>query len=471
MASRWNASSTQECDPVPATDPLKVLLVCNGFPPSGQWGTEYYAHQLSTGLLGRGADVGVFYPVRDRSHPRFHLESRRREGLSIFELTNAGDPRKPFRDSYRSAGVERVFGELLERERPQVVHFLHLLWGLSSGMPAIARAAGARTVVTPTDLGLICHRGQLFNGRSERCEGPQSADTCARCIREPGRWDGALPRRELRRLAVRGLASLGGAGRVVMARDIEERRAQVLRAARHVDHWILPTASMERELRRAGIPMVSTSRLPYGIDEEPYARKRQPVAGKRFVYMSQYMPHKGLASLLEATRLLQSRLPESVEAWSVHLHGNGGRDRHRMYARELLARLPHRVTDCGPFEPLRAPEVLASTDCVVVPSEWMENAPLTILQARCAGVPVLASRVPGVAEVLEEGTHGLLFEPGDAQGLAQAMGRVIAGDLDHVKPDPLVRYGDHLDAVERVYGVRQVPVFGLPRSLERVSAL
>ena len=36
---------------------MRVLVVCNGFPPSGQWGTEFYSHQLATGLAGRGVTV------------------------------------------------------------------------------------------------------------------------------------------------------------------------------------------------------------------------------------------------------------------------------------------------------------------------------------------------------------------------------------------------------------------------------
>ena len=49
---------------------MKILIVSNGFPPSGQWGTEFYTHQLATGLLGRGHDVTVLCPERSGSRPR-----------------------------------------------------------------------------------------------------------------------------------------------------------------------------------------------------------------------------------------------------------------------------------------------------------------------------------------------------------------------------------------------------------------
>jgi len=428
--------------------------VGNGFPPSGQWGTEYYTHQLATGLAARGVEVQVLHPVRDADRPRFDLRRTERYGLEVFELANRGDAQKRFDDSYACDGVERVFAELLDRERPDVVHFTHLLWGLSVRLPGLAKARGARTVVTATDFGLVCHRGQLRDWRGESCAGPTDHERCARCVREPGAWDHAPLRRGAQRLAVGGLALVGGAGRVVMAEDIAERVDCVRRSLASVDHWIFPTRALQDELAVAGVAPRSASQLYYGIDETAYERPRvaRGAGGVRFVFMSQYMPHKGLACLLEAVRLLERRLPESVVPWRVHLHGNGTGGRGRRYADEVLAHpLPRRVTDCGPFEPLLAPEVLASSDCVVVPSEWRENAPLTVLQARAAGVPVLASDVPGVREVLEPGRHGLLFQPGDAAGLAEGMAAVLRGELDGTQRAPVVRLTDHLDAVQALH--------------------
>lgn len=438
-------------------DRLKVLLVCNGFPPSGQWGTEYYTHQLATGLRALGDDVVVLHPVRETDRERFSVRRVERYGIPVIEVANSGDPQKRFADSYRCEGIEAAFDAILSEEQPDVVHFMHLLWGLSIRLPVIARERGIRTVVTPTDFGLICHRGQLFDWNAQACEGPGDAERCAHCVRQSGTWDLPPLRRRARSLAANGLARLGGFGRVVVPRDIVEREASVRQAMESVDHWILPTRTLWDSLREWGIGTERASQLYYGIDESLYRRERPAVqgAGKRFVYMSQYMPHKGLACLIEATRLLQSRLPESVEPWRVELYGNGTGDRHRRYADEVLAHpLPVRVVDRGPFEPLDAPEVLASTDCVLVPSEWRENAPLTLLQARAAGVPAIASDVPGIAEVFEDGRHGLLFEAGNAADLARAMGRVILGEMPGFEPDPLVQWREHLWAVRDIQGGR-----------------
>jgi hypothetical protein len=86
----------------------------------------------------------------------------------------------------------------------------------------------------------------------------------------------------------------------------------------------------------------------------------------------------------------------------------------------------------------------------------MENAPLTVLQARAAGVPVIASDVPGVREVLEPGVHGTLVPPGDARALAAAMRAMIIGCPEwHPAPpvpDPVLPWAEHLETVVALYG-------------------
>jgi len=183
------------------------------------------------------------------------------------------------------------------------------------------------------------------------------------------------------------------------------------------------------------------------------------------------MPHKGLETLLRAVQMMESRLPESVAPWSLRCFGHGALGRHRLYAERSfeLVSSSRRVTNSGCFPPLEAPRVMAETDVLVVPSVWMENAPLTVLQARAAGVPVIASDVGGVREVLDPALHGLLVPPGDAAALADAMRSAILNRWARYTPDPVVRYSDHLDQVEALYGERLQVV--IPAASRRAEVL
>jgi GT2 family glycosyltransferase len=83
------------------------------------------------------------------------------------------------------------------------------------------------------------------------------------------------------------------------------------------------------------------------------------------------------------------------------------------------------------------PGVLADLDVVVVPSIWIENAPFIIREAFAARVPVVASNLGGMAEMVRDGADGLLFPAGDASALAAALRRL----LDEPQLLPALRAG------------------------------
>ena len=90
---------------------------------------------------------------------------------------------------------------------------------------------------------------------------------------------------------------------------------------------------------------------------------------------------------------------------------------------------------CGAFPGSGLQGVLEGFDVLVVPSVWYENAPLVISEARATGIPVVASRLGGMAEMVRDGVDGLLFAPGDDRALAAALRRLATeeGLLDRLR--------------------------------------
>jgi len=409
---------------------MKLLVVSNGYPPRGGFGTEFYTRELVRGLRGRGHAVSVLHPERGGARPRYALESVREDGVPVHLLHNPGDPSKRFRSSYRDEEVERVFGALLERERPDLVHFTYLLWGLSLRLPEVARGLGVPSVATLTDYGLLCHRGQMFDAGLARCGGPHPPARCARCVRTPQASDHAAPARLARGLAAELLALAGGLGRVPVARDLAEREGEVRRAVGVLARLVAPTQHFLEVFARAGVPREKLVPLVYSFSEDAYrAHPPAPPAGRtRFGFLGQFGPHKGLACLLEALRRLERLAPAAD--FELVLHGKPSAGRHARHAAALLARLdPRRVRLAEAFPPDEAPRVLAGLSCLVVPSEWDENAPLAVLQARAAGLPVVATDVPGIAEIVRAPAEARLVPVGDAEALARALLAVVTGEL------------------------------------------
>ncbi|HIE69618.1 MAG TPA: glycosyltransferase, partial [Planctomycetes bacterium] len=93
-----------------------------------------------------------------------------------------------------------------------------------------------------------------------------------------------------------------------------------------------------------------------------------------------------------------------------------------------------RITVDGPFDREELAQALAQIDVLVVPSTWHENAPFVVLEARAAGLPVIASRFGGLIEVVDDGIDGELFTPGNAADLAKRLQRLVD------EPERLARY-------------------------------
>lgn len=83
------------------------------------------------------------------------------------------------------------------------------------------------------------------------------------------------------------------------------------------------------------------------------------------------------------------------------------------------------VRNLGWFTPEELPRIYDRADISLVPSIWVEPFGITAVESMAAGLPVIASRVGGLAETVVDGETGILFPPGDAQALARALRRLM----------------------------------------------
>jgi len=130
---------------------------------------------------------------------------------------------------------------------------------------------------------------------------------------------------------------------------------------------------------------------------------------------------KGQAHLVEACRLLAQ---QGVD-FTCRLVGDGP-DRRRLAHRIAAAGLRDRVLLVGPRTRLEVAAELGSADVVVAPSVRTragkrEGVPVALIEAMSSGVPVVASDLSGIPELVEHGVNGLLAVPGDAASLAEAL--------------------------------------------------
>ncbi|CAK0775986.1 Glycosyl transferase family 1 domain-containing protein [Gammaproteobacteria bacterium] len=159
------------------------------------------------------------------------------------------------------------------------------------------------------------------------------------------------------------------------------------------------------------------STIPNGVDDAFLAvgRAQAPASGGSplvVVSVGNLIPRKGLTQLF--TALTRTR--------DVHLDLFGeGPERGRLETLAAALGLSDRVTFRGRIAPEDVPAALARADVFVLASH-SEGRPNVVLEAMAAGLPVVATAIEGVRELIADGETGLLFPDGDVDRLAAHLG-------------------------------------------------
>lgn len=170
-----------------------------------------------------------------------------------------------------------------------------------------------------------------------------------------------------------------------------------------------------------GIPYSMTLHVSRcGVEPERYGPRMHRSTGREVLFVGRLDRRKGVHVLLEAVAVLRDRLD------TCHLTVVGdGPDRAWMERRVFEGGLKTFVTFAGPLDEAGVAEAMRRADLLVAPS-LAEGLPVVIMEALASGVPVVASAVGGVPELVRHGETGLLAPAGDPKGLADAMAKLLA---------------------------------------------
>jgi glycosyltransferase involved in cell wall biosynthesis len=316
-------------------------------------------------------------------------------------------------DPGRAAAIRR----LIWRYRPDVVHVHNLFPALSPAVVRAAAAEGVPVVMTLHNFRLMCLPATFL----------RNGQICEDCVgRHP--WPGV----------VHGCYRGSRAQSAVLAASLVLHRR--LGTFECVRQFIAVSGFVRDKYVAAGFDRSHIVVKPNFAWPGP--RREGP--GASFLYLGRLSPEKGVATLLRAWRGDLGRLlvvGDGPEAPRLRRLASGG------------------VEFRGPVPPEEARRLVAQARAVLVPSVWYEAFPRVVVEAYAAGVPVVASRIGALPEVVEDGVTGLLAEPGEPASWAAALERLCHDRLSE-------RLGE---GAYRAWATRYTPEANL-RRLEKIYA-
>ncbi len=361
---------------------MKVLLANKYFFLNG--GSETVFFQEREYLRSNGIDVIDF---------SMHDERNFNSNETAYFVTNKNYTSNIGKPGKLSAALSLVhspestkkIGELIDATKPDLLHCHNIYHQLTPSIIGIAKKRGVPVVLTLHDYKLVCptylrlKHGQL----------------CSDCL--GGNFSNVLRHR----CANGSLANSA----LLYVESVVQRR---LGNYEKVDRVIAPSHFMAESVK-SRFPVEKLRVIPNGIDiGKVSAYNRNEVYA---LYIGRLSREKGIKTLLEAYRRYEIHVPLKVCGTGPLLE-------------ELSSKSLPKVEFLGYKSGVEVQTLIAKSSFIVVPSEWYENCPMSVLEAMAYAKPVIASRIGGIPELVADKSTGLLHEPGNIDELATCINQL-----------------------------------------------
>lgn len=277
---------------------------------------------------------------------------------------------------------------LLDATKPDIAHAHNIYHHISPSILSLLKQRGIPVVLTTHDLKLACPAYKMLNrhGICERCKSGNLFNVVLhRCVQDS--------------LLVSGL---------VFTESLVHKLLHLY--SDNLDRIIVPSRFFEKKLAEWGWPSDKLVHIPNFIRADRLEPQFEP--GDYFVYFGRLGPEKGLLTLVAA----------AIEAGvRLKIVGTGPLDAKLRAASETAG---GKIELLGYQHGDKLWSIVRGSRAVVLPSEWYENAPISLMEGYALGKPLIGSRIGGITELIQENNTGFSFESGNVSALASILRRV-----------------------------------------------
>lgn len=287
-----------------------------------------------------------------------------------------------------SLEARRKISNLLDIFPADICHTHNVYHHISPSILKTIKQRGIPIVMTLHDLKLACPAYNMLaqDGVCERCKGGQIYNVLLhRCIK--------------------GSTALSA---IVMTETLLHKALRTFE--KHVDRFVVPSRFYMNKLVEWGWDRERFVHIPNAIDMKAFSPDYNP--GESFMYFGRLSREKGLTTLIRAAAL--AGVP-------LQIVGTGPDEQS---LRELSDATGADVTFLGYLQGSALHNAIRSSRAVVLPSEWFENAPLSVMEAYALGKPVIGADIGGIPELIRPEETGFTFSPGSTDELAEVLKKV-----------------------------------------------
>jgi glycosyltransferase involved in cell wall biosynthesis len=373
---------------------MKVLLVNTYNYLRG--GDCKYTLSLANLLRRKGHEV-FFFGMKDQQNlpsPQDDLFVSHIDFVKMNKEKNVVNGLRVLSRSIYSIEAQRNIGKLIARIRPDIAHLQSIHGHLTPSVIVQLNKQKIPVLWTLHDYKLICPETHLLS----------HGEICEDC--KGGRYQ-MCTLKKCKKNSVR--ASL--------VATLEANFHRFLHLQKRVDKFISPSKFLRNKFISFGWDQKKIVHIPY-----PSVAMNEPaqfLTDDRYVlYVGQLETWKGLETFLRAA--------EELPALSFRIAGDGSQ---RLLLEEHVRKLGLRnVTFEGWLSGDKLKELQSHCSLVVVPSQWYENFPYAVIESLALGKPVIASRIGGIPELIDDGVTGYLFTPNDSQQLSGKIRALMEDD-------------------------------------------
>jgi len=376
---------------------VKIEFALTGYLPEVFGGAEVYTRNLAKALSNKGHDVSI--SALDFKHRRGRPVFGAFDGIPVYKFSYDFPYRPaPFYAIQFYPELYREATNRLEKQKPDVIHITNgwHMWAFSMA----ALDLGIPVVATHVDFLWFCKESHFLKTDFSICSN-HDLSNCRECHQDltDSQWEAVASYKD-------GLRDLFAKG---------------------YSFHHCPCPFMEELILGLDVDKSKVGYWPYGvnINSQKYDAPTKKADKLRLGFVGRWNRIKGIDVLLKA----MERVPKDVPV-ELFIFGEQETWNKDPFTAKLFEKANYlsNVILKGRFMPDQVGVIFQEIDCLVLPSIWHENSPISILESQAFSTPVICSDGLGMTNLIQDKINGLHFKMGDADDLAEKITTLTYSD-------------------------------------------